>query len=71
MASAFIVQIAHRADGVVVEWAPGLRAEVELIENLCARVKAKGVGVGRSEAHVVQDVHDAFVELLRDLKSSI
>lgn len=71
MPSAYRLQIVHAEDGRVVEWAPGLSAEIELIDNLCARVQAKGVGVGKTEAHVLADVRAAFHDLLRDLKSQI
>lgn len=71
MPSAFRLQIVHAGTGTVVQWAPGLAAEVELIDNLCRRVQAKGVGFGKSETHVLADVRDALGELLYDLKAQI
>jgi len=71
MASDYVMQIVHKHDGTVVEWAPGLAVETEHIENLCARVKAKGVGVGRTEAHVIADVKTALREMLRELKGRV
>lgn len=72
MASAYRVQIVDADTGDVVYHAyPGLQAEAELIANLQTRVRAKGVGIGRTEAHVIQDVGAAFVELLHDLKSGV
>lgn len=71
MASEYRLQIVQRDTGKVVEWAPGLAAEVELVENFCARLKAKGVGLGTSEAHVLADARAAFGELLHDLKAQI
>lgn len=71
MASDYVVQIVHRETGLVVSWAPGLQVEVEFIENLCTRVRAKGVGLARSEAHVIADVRTACHELLHDLKARI
>lgn len=68
MPSDYSLQIVHRASGKVVSWAPGMQAEVELIENLCQRVQAKGVGVGKTEAHVLDDIRAAFRELLHELK---
>lgn len=70
MASAYKLQIVHISTGKVVEWAPGLQAEVELVDNLCARVKAKGVS-RRSEAHIIDDVRTAFEELIYDLKEQV
>jgi len=72
MASDYAIQIVHVATGEVVHrWAPGLAVEVELVENLCARIAAKGVGVGRTEAHVIADVREAVGELLLDLKKRV
>lgn len=69
--SNFRVQIVHTEDGKVVEWMPGREVEGELIESLCKRVKAKGVGLGRTTDHVVNDVRTAFQELLRELKFKV
>lgn len=71
MASDYRLQIVHADTGSVVSWAPGLAAEVELVQNLKARVKAKGVGLGKSETHVLDDLESAFHELLYDLKAHI
>ncbi len=71
MPSDYVMQIRHRETGKVVSWAPGLAAEVELIDNLCERVRAKGVGLAMTEAHVIADVRAAFAELLYDLKAKI
>lgn len=72
MASAYTVQIIDNETGeVVYAAAPGLAAEVELIQNLAARVKAKGVGLFRSADHVAQDVREALNDLLLDLKRGV
>ncbi len=71
MASSFKLQIASVDTGKVVEWAPGLAAETELIDNLCARVQVKGIGIFRTEAHVLADIREATEELLHDLKKLI
>jgi hypothetical protein len=65
MASRFRLQVVNLDTGRVVEWAPGQQVERDLVTELCARVAAKGVGVGRSTAHVVEDVRTALQDLLR------
>jgi hypothetical protein len=57
--------------GDVVRWGPGLPVETDFIASLCARVQAKGVGVGKSEAHVIADVRAACEELIYDLKAKV
>lgn len=73
MASDYLLQIIHKHDGMVVgcAWEPGLAVEVALIDDLVARVEAKGVGVGRTEAHVLADVRAAMTELLVALKTKV
>jgi len=58
-------------NAVVTSWAPGGPVETELVTHLCERVRVKGVGLGRTEAHVVSDVQHAFEELLHDLKRRV
>lgn len=69
--SNYLIQVVHRATGKVVEWAPGLEVERNLIDELVQRVVAKGVGVGRTQAHVANDVRVALKELLFDLKNQV
>lgn len=69
--SEFRMQIIHAETGKVVEWMPGREIEGELIESLCAKVRLKGVGLGRTTDHVVNDVRTAFQELLYELKSRV
>ena len=71
MASDFLIQVVHKETGNVVSWAPGLEVEKHLVTELLDRVKAKGVGVMRTEAHVLADVRLALEELLYDLKAQI
>lgn len=49
MASQFYLQIVERGSGRVHAWAPGKLAEVELVQNLCDRVREKGAGVTHAE----------------------
>lgn len=71
MASLYRLQIVDDRGDVVYHAVPGLAAEVELVENIVSRVGAKGVGVGRSTAHVLDDVRAAIRELFFDLKSTV
>ena len=69
--SDYRLQIIHINTGRVVSWAPGRLAETDVIEDLLARVKAKGVGLGRSEASVIGRIREAFGEMLYELKSKV
>lgn len=71
MPSEYVIQVVEKKTGAVVEWAPGMAVERQLIEDLCGRVASKGVGIGRTTTHVVADVHAAMVELLYALKSEV
>lgn len=71
MASEFLMQILHVPTGEVVRWAPGQPVEAQFIEDLVSRVRAKGVGVGRTADHVAMDVRTAVMELLFDLKKLV
>ena len=71
MASNFVMQIRHIPSGDFVEFAPGLRVESQLLEELCDRVQAKGVGVGRTTEHVIADLRAAWQELFFDLKKQV
>lgn len=74
MASEFVVQlrIVHEATGTIVAWTPRKpETDGPVIDELCARIAAKGVGVGKSEAHVLADVRAAWHELLHGLKAHV
>lgn len=71
MASQFAMRIVHLPSGEYVEWAPGQVQEALIVEELVDRVKAKGVGLFRTEAHVLVDVEAAMTELIFDLKSKV
>lgn len=71
MSSRYLLQIVDREDGTVVQFEPGLRAESDIITDCVNRVREKGVGLGRTSAHVEQDVCDAMGEAFHDLKSRI
>lgn len=73
MASEFELRIVHRPTGVTVaQWAPRRpETDGDVIDDLCARVRAKGIGVGRTEAHVIADLRWAWQELLHDFKRQV
>jgi hypothetical protein len=72
MPSAYLIQVIHKETKKVVQaWEPGLSVEKEFISELCERVVAKGVGIGRTTAHVKADVLEACQELLHELKSQV
>jgi hypothetical protein len=82
VASEYVVQIAHRTTGKVHQWAPGLATEVELIENLCARVQAKYAAETPARRWYqpvtwqpapprVDLIRAAFQDLLHDLKVQV
>lgn len=70
--SNYVLRIVYLPTGETVhQWAPGLAVESQFVAELCDRVRAKGVGVGRTEAHVIADVQTACEQLLFDLKSRV
>lgn len=73
MASDYRLQIIDTRTGQPTKgWQPGDRVvETDLVADLLQRVKAKGVGIGRTEAHVLADVRAAFTELLFQLKERV
>ena len=72
MASDYVIQIVHIPTGKVARsWAPGLAVEKQFVDEIIDRVQQKGVGVFRTEAHVLADVQEAITELLYDLKAQV
>jgi hypothetical protein len=71
VASDYRICVRSVSTGLEVEWAPGLAVERQLVTDLCDRVAAKGVGMGRTTVHVVADVRAALEELLHDLKAEV
>lgn len=69
MASQYRIQVIDNFTGEpVATWEPGGKVETDLVEELVLRVRTKGVGVGRTAAHVEEDVRAALQELLYALK---
>ena len=79
MPSDYLVGILRAEDkSIVAAWPPrSLRTtgmdetSGAFIDALCARVKAKGVGVGSTTDHVLSDLRAAWQELLRELKADV
>ena len=71
MPSDYLIAVIEKTTGHTVSWAPGLEVEAQFEDDLVTRVKAKGVGLARTEAHVLADVRAALAELLHDLKSRV
>lgn len=77
--SRYVMQIAEADTGaVVVSWPPRsvrLHGQAErdgaFIDALCARLTAKGVGVGSTAAHVCTDLREAWQELLHEMKAHV
>jgi len=69
--SDYRLQIVHASDGRVVSWRPGREIEVDLIEALCSRLSARGVGVFKSQVQVLDAVREEFAELLLLLKGRV
>ncbi len=69
--SDYQMQIVHKSDGRVVAWAPGGSVETDLVDELCRRIKVRGVGILRSEAKVLACVREEFASLLFDLKRKV
>jgi hypothetical protein len=55
-------------DGVVARIPGGGRLEIDLIESCVLAIVARGVGFGRSEAHVADDIRTGMREALMGLK---
>lgn len=79
MASRFQVQIGDLDTGqIIVAWPPrslktnGLREQDgAFIDALCARLEAKGIGAGKTTAHVLADLRETWQELLHELKAHV
>lgn len=69
--SEYRLQVLHVPSGQVVQWAPGLLIEKDLVDEVCRRVAAKGVGFGKTEAHVLADVKAAVEELFFQIKVDV
>lgn len=71
MSSRYLMQIVDRQTEQVVSFEPGQRVEKDFVDDCVSRTIAKGVGVGRSAAHVEQDMRQGIEEAIHDLKSRV
>lgn len=72
MQSQYLLQIVERETGEVVKsWEPGSRIETELLTELSTRLSGRGIGLGRTTVHVLDDLKHAWAELLFELKSQV
>ena len=69
--SDYRLQVIHASSGKVGGWKPGADVEVDLVQELCARLTKRGVGLFRSEATVLAAVQEEFASLLFDLKRKV
>jgi len=65
------MQIVDTKTGNVVEFEPGLSVEVNFVDDCVTRTLAKGVGIGRTRAHVARDIRDAIEEAIHALKIKV
>lgn len=70
--SAFRLQIVDAKTGYVTKgWEPGGKVETDLVEELCGRLKGRGIGVFKTEAKVLEAVRAEFQAMLLDLKRRV
>lgn len=69
--SDYQISVVHAVDGRVAVWRPGSPIETDMIDDLCTRLAARGVGVFATEAKVLQAVREEFAALLYDLKRKV
>lgn len=69
--SQFMIQVVDTTTGEVVEWAPGLKIEQDLIREVCQKVAARPVGFARTTARVVVEVEAALRDVLYALKANV
>ena len=71
MSSRYLMAVIDRETQEIVEYEPGHRAEKDFIDDCVARTLRKGVGFGRTAAHVEQDLRAALDEAVFELKARI
>ena len=71
MESRYRMQIAYVKTGDIVTWKPGAPIETEIVADLGARLKKRGVGLFTSEATVLAAVEQELSEVILDLKRKV
>lgn len=64
----FKLQIVDRLGDVVVSPFAAGKLEIDLVEACVEAIRTRGVGIGRTEAHVVEDVRAGIVAAIQALK---
>lgn len=71
MASRYRMQIVYDKTGDIVSWKPGAPIETDIVVDLVARLKKRGVGLFTSEATVLAAVEQELSEVILDLKRKV
>ena len=70
--SSYRLQIVDAKTGQVAQgWQPGDKTEIDLVDDLCGRLKGSGIGVFRTEAKVIEAVRSEFQAMILDLKRRV
>lgn len=66
--SEYLIQVVHKKDGSILQWAPGLDVEREFDAELLNRLSVKRIGLFMTRAKVIKAVHETLQEMLWDIK---
>lgn len=70
--SYYRLQVIDTRTGTIARsWQAGDRVEIDLAEDLAMRLKAKGVGLLKTEAKVLTALREAMGEMMLDLKKRV
>lgn len=69
--SDYRMQIFHIPSNSLVAWKPGADLETDLIDDLCERLKLRGVGLFKGEAKVLALVREELADVIFDLKKKV
>ena len=72
MTSRFRLQVIDGTNGhAIYGWQPGDRVETDLVNDLAARLITRRVGLFSTKAQVARALHEAFGEMLYELKRRV
>lgn len=69
--SRFRLQIVDTTNAKVCEWEPGRAVEIDFVQDCITKIVSKGVGLGRTSAHVAKDIEDGINEAIFNLKAKV
>lgn len=69
--SDYRLQVLHLPTGEIVKWKPGADVETDLVDDLCDRLKARGVGLFKTEKTVLDLVREELADVLWELKKKV